>query len=181
MLLSSSAFASATDGGNDKKVIVEGFKLELSTAMRSGSYVKSAYLVEDRILDDGTIVMKYSESPLRYGYMLEMIMYVDKVSDNIYSIRVQAYTGAAMVLIKSFSATLDYGNGDLVYGSGVNNPPYIDGCSTLSTITYPNRVYSSGTYYIEIVSYRLIICEYINTDNTEEAGLTLYATKLVVG
>lgn len=63
----------------------------------------------------------------------------------------------------------------------MNQPPTIDGCSNWSIINYPNRVYSAGTYFVDVVSYQLIICEYMDTDNTEEADLNTYGEYLVVG
>ena len=179
------AAASAEDASEsvcvERSFIVNGLAAAIDPMSAEDSYSKNCYLVEDGVMEDGTVVSHLSEVAPHSGYMLGMILNIQKVSNNIYSIEVQAYAEVTGVLIKSFSAVIDYGNGDREIGYGVNQPPTIDGCSKWSIINYHNRVYSAGTYYVDVVSYRLIICEYIDTDNTEEADLNTYGEYLVVG
>ena len=161
-------------------IIINGLSAEISPDDTDDEFTRTCYLVEDDVLEDGTIVTHCSDRQPRSGYTLEMIMNVSRVSSGIYSVSVEAYTGAALILIKSFTAVLNYGNGGSVQGLGVNQSPTLNGCSTRSIITFPNRVYSSGTYTLGITSYRLVICEYINTNNTEEADLFLTSETIVV-
>lgn len=165
-----------------KNVIIEDATIGIDPSSDEESFSKILYISEDEVLEDGTIVMKCSDVAPRYTTNLEMIMIIEKVAPYRYSVEVQAYAGISMFLIKSFSAVLDYGNGEQVQGWGVNEPPLIDGCTTtISRITYPDCVYTPGTYRLRITSFHLVICEYINTDNTEDAGLILHDEILIVG
>lgn len=68
----------------ERTVIVNGLAAAIDPMSVEDSYSKSCYIVEDDVLEDGTVVTHLVESAPRSGYMLGMILNIQKVSNNIF-------------------------------------------------------------------------------------------------
>lgn len=154
-ILSLFGSAFAAEGRETQTIVVEEFTLDINTLARNSSFEKTMYLYKTGELEDGTMVMAFSETlPAAATVSIPVMLFVEQYSGRQYKVEVSVYS--ALYLIKSFYLTVNFGDGSSASGYATLSQITNGGAFAAEFVSY--RTYSNaGTYTISIPSYTLII------------------------
>ena len=156
-MLSFSCGVFAAEQETGTSVVVEEFSFEINTMSRASNYEKTMYLYQSGELEDGTMVMSFSETlPASATIYIPVILSASQYQGRSYKVEVDVYT--PYYLIKSFYVQVNYGDGDYSYGYATLGTLAGGGVGSFSAnYTIYHTYANEGTYTITIPSYTLTI------------------------
>lgn len=131
------------------------------------------YITIEEILDDGTMVMNMADTASFEKQNFTVYMTIKLIGNTgnayRYSVMLEIAPLGSGSAVKSFSATLDYGDGS----SASNFISFDSPASSLVQLTFPDKYFSPGTYTVRISHYQLLVFSGDDWDQptTEPAGL----------
>lgn len=138
-----------------------GSNVQLSSLDKANTDTRSIriekYITVQDILEDGTAVLNMSNVAPVYETYLPIQLTLTQLSKigNVYLYSVDleiALTGSGNA-VKSFSATLDYGDGSTAF----NSISYDSLEANFVQLSFPDKYYNAGSYKVKITNYNLVI------------------------
>lgn len=181
--LSITAFADESGIQNDDGLLitVEGGGINLMSISENEPYLwKELYLVAEETNEDGTIASLGATESVTADYVDKLSVFIEadkvKTSGSLtqYSVSVYTYTMGAM-LVKSFSATVDFGDDTQERSSASLSSP-----ASSAWIYYTNHWYSAGTYYLTIPNFTLTVCDMVSPSVGISYGIDYTKEKITV-
>ena len=158
-------YASANEVPKETEVALSPFTIAIDPTQDVSE--QTLYFTEKEVLDDGTVVMEVCDdsSHTRAGTQVAVTITATRISSVTYSVTVEAYV--PYTSIRSFSATISYGDQVTATSSASLPTP-----STYAIINYGNHTYpGSGTYMIQITSYRMVVNSMETGNGAEDATI----------
>lgn len=146
--------AFAADGRDTRTIIVEEFSIDVNTLARNTGFEKTMYLYQTGELEDGTMVMAFSETAPAAAISIPVTLSAQQYQGRSYMVNVNVYS--PLYLIKSFYVQVNYGDGDYSYGYATLSQ-ITNGGAFAADYTIYHTYANSGTYTITIPSYVMTI------------------------
>ena len=128
------------------------------------------YITIEDVLEDGTTILNMSDTAPIYETYFPIYLTLTQLSKtgNVYGYSVVLeipLTGSGNA-VKSFSATLDYGDGSTAF----NSISYDSLEANFVQLSFPDKYYNAGSYKVKITNYNLVISsvgDYVNPGTTQ--------------